>query len=92
MSVAVPSIDVADAIVESGARDLTVCYQCATCTGSCPWGYVEPLNIRQLIHLAQLGLEGYEGEDLWKCTTCGTCVRPMPARRRHHRSRAHRSA
>ena len=73
MEVVTPYIEVADAIEECGGKDLNLCYQCATCTGSCPWGFVEPLNIRQLIHLAQLGLEGYEGEDLWKCTTCRTC-------------------
>lgn len=73
MEVVTPFIEVADAIEECGGKDLNLCYQCATCTGSCPWGYVDPLNIRQLIHLAQLGLEGYEGDDLWKCTTCRTC-------------------
>jgi len=73
MDVATPFVEVANAIIESGGQDLNECYQCATCTGSCPWGYVDPLNIRQLVHLAQLGLEGYEGTDLWKCTTCGTC-------------------
>jgi Fe-S oxidoreductase len=73
MEVVTPFIEVAEAIEEFGGKDLNLCYQCATCTGSCPWGLVEPLNIRQLIHLAQLGLEGYEGEDLWKCTTCKTC-------------------
>ena len=78
MDVATPFVEVADAIVEAGGKDLNECYQCATCTGSCPWGYVDPLNIRQLIHLAQLGLEGYEGNDLWKCTTCGTCTTRCP--------------
>jgi Fe-S oxidoreductase len=78
MDVATPFVEVANAIVEAGGKDLNLCYQCATCTGSCPWGYVDPLNIRQLIHLAQLGLEGYESEDLWKCTTCGTCKARCP--------------
>ena len=78
MEVATPFVEVANAIIESGGKDLNECYQCATCTGSCPWGYVDPLNIRQLIHLAQLGLEGYEGNDLWKCTTCGTCKARCP--------------
>jgi Fe-S oxidoreductase len=71
-------VELANAIVDAGAKDLNDCYQCATCTGVCPWGYVDPLNIRQLIHLAQLGLEGYEGTDLWKCTTCGTCQDRCP--------------
>jgi heterodisulfide reductase subunit C len=50
MDVATPFVEVANAIIESGGKDLNECYQCATCTGSCPWGYVDPLNIRQLIH------------------------------------------
>jgi Fe-S oxidoreductase len=73
MDVATPFPEIAEAIIESGGKDLTLCFQCATCTGSCPWTYVAPLNMRELIHLAQLGLEGYEGEELWKCTTCATC-------------------
>lgn len=73
MQVATPFPEISDAIVESGGKDLTLCFQCATCTGSCPWTYVAPLNMRQLLHLAQLGLEGYESEDLWRCTTCAAC-------------------
>ena len=73
MDIATPFIEVADAIVEAGGKDLNKCFQCATCTGSCPWGWVNPLNMRLLIRLAQFGLEGYEGDDLWRCTTCNTC-------------------
>lgn len=78
MDVAIPALYVADAIRESGGKDLTLCFQCSTCTGSCPWGFVNPFNMRQLIHLAQLGLEGYESDDLWRCTTCGTCQLRCP--------------
>lgn len=73
MPAATPFLEVADALKEYGAHDLDLCYQCSTCTGSCPWSFVEPLHIRKLIHMAQLGLPGYEGEDLWKCTTCASC-------------------
>lgn len=78
MEIAAPFTEAADAIIGSGGRDLNVCFQCATCTGSCPWGWVNPLNMRHLIRLAQLGLEGYEGEELWRCTTCGTCQERCP--------------
>ncbi len=78
MDVVTPYSFVGDAIVEAGGEDLNLCYQCATCTGSCPWTFVEPLNMRELIHLAQLGLDGYEGDQLWKCTTCGTCTDRCP--------------
>jgi len=73
METATPFVEVADAIIESGGHDLNKCFQCATCTGSCPWGWVNPLNMRLLIRLAQFGLEGYEGDDVWRCTTCNTC-------------------
>ena len=73
METVTPFVEVADAIIEAGGKDLNLCYQCATCTGSCPWGWVNPLNMRLLIRLAQFGLEGYEGDDLWRCTTCNTC-------------------
>lgn len=78
MDLVTPFSFVADAIVEAGGEDLNLCYQCATCTASCPWSFVAPLNMRELIHLAQLGLDGYESEELWKCTTCGTCVERCP--------------
>jgi Fe-S oxidoreductase len=78
MEAVTPFLEVAQALKASGVHDLDLCYQCATCTGSCPWGFVEPLDMRRLIHLAQLGLEGYEGEDLWKCSTCNTCKERCP--------------
>jgi Fe-S oxidoreductase len=78
MEIATPFVEVADAIVQSGGKDLNLCFQCATCTGSCPWGWVKPLNMRLLIRLAQFGLEGYEGEDLWRCTTCNSCQLRCP--------------
>jgi len=78
MDIATPFVEAADAIIEAGGKDLNTCFQCATCTGSCPWGWVNPLNMRALIRLAQFGLEGYEGDDLWRCTTCNTCALRCP--------------
>lgn len=55
------------------------CFQCGVCTAICPWGLVqeEPLNLRKLMHQAQLGLDGH-GEDLWLCTTCAACQALCP--------------
>jgi Fe-S oxidoreductase len=73
-----PYLEVADTIVEYGGRDMLVCMQCGTCTGVCPWGLVREFSPRGMIRLAQLGLEGFESDDLWNCVTCNTCVKKCP--------------
>jgi Fe-S oxidoreductase len=56
-----------------------LCYQCGTCTATCPWGQVrqEPLSVRSFIRQAQLGLHRGNG-DLWMCTTCAQCEADCP--------------
>ncbi|MBC8176988.1 MAG: (Fe-S)-binding protein [Desulfobacteraceae bacterium] len=63
-----------------GAEKLNLCMQCGMCAGSCPWRIVDgPFNIRRLIRMAQLGVEGYESDDiLYGCTTCNKCVLKCP--------------
>ncbi|MAG57052.1 MAG: hypothetical protein CMJ83_12225 [Planctomycetes bacterium] len=55
------------------------CYQCGTCTATCPWGRVrqEPLLVRTLMRNAQLGIDE-DGESLWLCTSCGICEDRCP--------------
>ncbi|MEK6666287.1 MAG: (Fe-S)-binding protein [candidate division NC10 bacterium] len=55
------------------------CFSCGVCTAVCPWGLVqkEPVNVRRLIRLAQLGADGW-GEAIWLCTTCGLCEARCP--------------
>jgi Fe-S oxidoreductase len=74
----IPCNEITEMVIEGGGKDLLSCYQCGTCTASCPWGLVSHLGIRNMIRLAMLGLEGFEGEDVWKCTTCNTCVSRCP--------------
>ena len=33
-----------------------ICYQCGTCTGTCPWNLVRSFTVRKIMHKAQLGL------------------------------------
>ena len=56
-----------------------ICYQCGTCTASCPWGLVreDHLPVRTIIHQAQLGVPGWQ-DKLWLCTTCGQCEALCP--------------
>jgi Fe-S oxidoreductase len=79
-----PFLEVSDAIVASGADTLYWCMQCGLCTGSCPWRLVpghisQAFNIRKVQRLGQLGLEGFESEEvIFACTTCGQCVVRCP--------------
>lgn len=55
------------------------CYQCGACTAVCPWSDVleRPLNIREMVRRAQLGIEE-EAIDIWLCTGCRQCVAQCP--------------
>jgi Fe-S oxidoreductase len=61
----------------SGAADY--CYQCGTCTGSCPFNLLNPqtINPRKIVRSAQLGLI-YDDGNLWYCSTCGLCEAKCP--------------
>ncbi|MBT4513450.1 MAG: (Fe-S)-binding protein [Chloroflexi bacterium] len=54
------------------------CYQCGTCTGTCPWNLVKNFTVRKIMHKAQLGLIDFGEEDIWQCATCGACVSRCP--------------
>ncbi len=76
----IPDPAFAQSIVDAGGKTLDLCYQCGTCTGSCPSGRTTAFRTRQLIRKAQLGLKDdiLPSEDLWMCTTCYSCVERCP--------------
>ena len=77
---ATPFLEVSEAIALMGGDTLYQCMQCGLCSGLCPWPAVEsPFRTRQLIKMGQLGLEGFESDDiLYACTTCKLCVENCP--------------
>ena len=59
---------------------LNLCFQCGTCTSSCPSGKMTAFRTRQIIRKAQFGLPEHilPSDDLWYCTTCFTCYERCP--------------
>lgn len=64
-----------------GGSSAALCFQCGTCTLKCPSaGYTTSLRTAHLMRASQLGLkdEAINGDGLWQCTTCYTCVEWCP--------------
>jgi Fe-S oxidoreductase len=78
MSPAIPDRETVDIIREMGGDTLKICYQCGTCTGTCPWNLVRTFLPRRMMHRAQLGLIDFGDKDIWTCATCGACAVRCP--------------
>jgi len=73
-----PFLEVIDEINDAGGDIFKLCFQCGLCDTVCPWNQVRPFSMRKLIREAAFGLSEVEGEDIWRCTTCGTCPAQCP--------------
>ncbi|MCA1988001.1 MAG: (Fe-S)-binding protein [Desulfarculus sp.] len=75
-----PFLEVSQAIAAMGSDTLYQCMQCGLCSGLCPWPAVDsPFRTRNLIRMGQMGLEGFESDEiLYACTTCRLCVENCP--------------
>jgi len=61
---------------EALKAECAICYQCGTCTSSCPSGrelYRGPRRIVRLILAGEIDAV-LKSDDLWRCTECGTCT------------------
>lgn len=77
----VPDKETVDILLEMGGDPLKafkICFQCGTCTGTCPWNLVKSFPVRKIMHKAQLGLIDFGDEEIWNCVTCGACVARCP--------------
>ena len=61
--------------IDAGIETVKHCFQCGTCSGSCPSGRKTPYKVRQIVRKCLLGLkeEVITDDALWMCTTCYTC-------------------
>jgi ferredoxin len=65
---------------EYGAVGAEICFNCGTCTATCPLTDDEHPFPRNMIRLAQLGLEDrlIASTDPWLCYYCGDCAESCP--------------
>jgi len=70
--------EIVDVIKASGGEAFKLCYQCGLCDTVCPWNRVRTFSIRKIIREATFGMTQVEGEDIWRCTSCGNCPRQCP--------------
>jgi Fe-S oxidoreductase len=73
-----PFKEVIDEILEAGGEAFRLCFQCGLCDTVCPWNRVRQFSIRKIIRQATFGLTEIDGEDIWRCTTCGRCPQRCP--------------
>ncbi|MFQ5763151.1 MAG: (Fe-S)-binding protein [Candidatus Bathyarchaeia archaeon] len=71
--------EVWERLLDASGGAMNPCYQCGTCTATCPWGAVrkDPYQVRRMVRSAQLGLK-WNTDDLWLCTTCKLCESRCP--------------
>lgn len=73
-----PLKEIVDEIKAAGGEAYKYCYQCGKCDVVCPWNRVRNFSIRKIVREAGFGLPQIEYEDIWRCTTCGTCPDQCP--------------
>ena len=56
---------------------ILTCFQCGTCTGSCPSGRYTSLNVRRIVR-DSVKKDTSSDPDLWLCTTCYNCQERCP--------------
>lgn len=73
------SSKISDEIVADDLELIRSCFQCGTCTGSCPSGRRTALRTRAVIRKALIGLDQVlDDPDIWLCSTCYTCFERCP--------------
>lgn len=66
-------------VTQATGGAMNACYQCGTCTATCPLLFTrnEPMRVRRMMREAQLGAFS-EDMDIWLCATCKLCETRCP--------------
>ncbi|MFH0749114.1 MAG: 4Fe-4S dicluster domain-containing protein [Candidatus Bathyarchaeota archaeon] len=62
-----------------GGETLKLCYQCGTCTATCPISrFTDIYRPNKIIHLAKLGIKNVFSDAVWFCVACYSCTERCP--------------
>lgn len=78
METVAPFKEIVEVIKEKGGDSFKYCYQCGLCDSVCPWNRVRQFSMRKTVRQATFGLTEIENEEIWRCSTCGTCPSRCP--------------
>ena len=70
--------EIVDVIKTNGGEAFKRCYQCGLCDVVCPWNRVRTFSMRKIVREATFGMTDIESDDIWRCTTCGSCPQKCP--------------
>jgi len=70
----------AQVLATRGGERVPECYQCGTCSGSCPVLLEMKYGPRQIMHMIHMGLEDkvLSSPDMWYCVSCYSCTNRCP--------------
>lgn len=63
-----------------GGQLVLQCYQCGTCSGSCPVIDEMEYGPRRILYMIQMGMERavLSSKDIWRCVSCYSCANRCP--------------
>ncbi len=63
-----------------GAKDISACFSCGTCTATCPMVDGDATFPRRMIRYAQVGMKEalLSSKEIWDCYHCGECSETCP--------------
>ena len=67
-------------VAQIGKLDLSYCFQCGVCSGSCPTVDRMEYGPRRMMHMVRLGLvdQALQSKDIWMCVSCFSCTARCP--------------
>jgi heterodisulfide reductase subunit C len=67
-------------LAQIGELDLSYCFQCGVCSGSCPTVDRMEYGPRRMMHMVRLGLvdQALQSKDIWMCVSCFSCTARCP--------------
>mgnify|MGYP000428854097 CR=1 FL=1 len=70
----------AEVMTVRGGKDVLECYQCGTCSASCPALQDMVHGPRRIMYMIQNGMEQevLSSPDIWRCVSCYSCMNRCP--------------